>query len=289
MFSSHNSDKELDLQYITASLEMLVIDYAELLFMQNWSLVASLISRLNQRMTRAVINNPARVRLSHLAGLGARYRQTILFSAAFHYLIAASIGECSNFQGLVLVLPSPYHPSVGRLSHRDKDGGQILAKRRKSNRRVYYSSVPIATESSASMGSQLRPEALYPGYLPPFFRVPGAYLTSVTSAGFDKANRNLHDSISSFSSRSSDLGAIKLTADDVRLSLIPFTVASTFPSSHLKSTAINAGLLASLPVSASSGSLCWAELTKPASGSDEDGALLISSTELPRAEYSELG
>ncbi|CDS40778.1 digestive organ expansion factor [Echinococcus multilocularis] len=98
-----------DVQYITASIEVLVIDQAEHLLMQNWATVQDFVSRLNQRPKKPSFSFPARIRLAYLAGFAARYRQTLIFSAVNNHLINALLGKCENFQGMNLFLPVPQY------------------------------------------------------------------------------------------------------------------------------------------------------------------------------------
>lgn len=93
----HNiREKEADVQYIIASIELLIIDQAEMLLMQNWATVQQIVSLLNQRPTVPVFASAARIRLCYLAGYGKRYRQTLLFSAVSNFLITLLSGECES-------------------------------------------------------------------------------------------------------------------------------------------------------------------------------------------------
>eukprot|EP00108_Taenia_solium_P010938 TsM_000954800 transcript=TsM_000954800 gene=TsM_000954800 len=103
--------ESLDVQYITASIEVLVIDQVEHLLMQNWATVQDCVSRLNQRPKRPSFSFPARIRLAYLAGYAARYRQTLIFSAVNNHLVTMLLGECENFQGMNLFLPVPQYQS----------------------------------------------------------------------------------------------------------------------------------------------------------------------------------
>lgn len=127
------SDNSLDMQYVTSSIEILIIDQAEHLLMQNWATVQEVVGQLNQRPTRPSLASPARIRLAYLAGFGSRYRQTLLFSAVSNHLISALISKCesellwinltvvfiflltshfpffTDFQGLNLFLPMPQY------------------------------------------------------------------------------------------------------------------------------------------------------------------------------------
>ncbi|CAH8858023.1 unnamed protein product [Trichobilharzia szidati] len=100
-----DGEQEADIQYIIASIELLIIDQAEMLLMQNWSTVQHIVSLLNQRPTKPVFASAARIRLSYLAGYGKRYRQTLLFSAVSTFLLTLLSGECENFQGMNYIPP----------------------------------------------------------------------------------------------------------------------------------------------------------------------------------------
>ncbi|KAM7540743.1 hypothetical protein Aperf_G00000034277 [Anoplocephala perfoliata] len=106
---AEKDDKALDMQYATSSIEILIIDQAEHLLMQNWATVQEVVGRLNQRPTKPSLASPARIRLAYLAGFGSRYRQTLLFSAISNHLISALISKCENFQGMNLFLPLPQY------------------------------------------------------------------------------------------------------------------------------------------------------------------------------------
>ncbi|CAH8569156.1 unnamed protein product [Schistosoma bovis] len=105
-------EKEADVQYIIASIELLIIDQAEMLLMQNWATVQQIVSLLNQRPTVPVFASAARIRLCYLAGYGKRYRQTLLFSAVSNFLITLLSGECENFQGMNYIPPLSYYPDL---------------------------------------------------------------------------------------------------------------------------------------------------------------------------------
>ncbi|VDD84378.1 unnamed protein product [Mesocestoides corti] len=104
---NNNEAMTSDLQYITTSTEVLVIDQAEHLLMQNWAVLQEFVNRLNHKPTKPAISSPARIRLAYLAGYGSRFRQTILFSAVDNHLINSLISKCENFQGMNLFLPVP--------------------------------------------------------------------------------------------------------------------------------------------------------------------------------------
>lgn len=88
----------MDVQYITASIEVLVIDQVEHLLMQNWAAVQDCVSRLNQRPKKPSFSLPARIRLAYLAGYAARYRQTLIFSAVNNHLVTMLLGNCESEQ-----------------------------------------------------------------------------------------------------------------------------------------------------------------------------------------------
>ncbi|VDP92614.1 unnamed protein product [Echinostoma caproni] len=100
------------MQYITASTELLVVDQAEMLLMQNWANVQQIIGMLNQRPTKAAFSSAARIRLAYLAGYGKLYRQTLIFSAVAAPQIMLLAGECENFQGFNYIPPLPCYPGL---------------------------------------------------------------------------------------------------------------------------------------------------------------------------------
>ncbi|VDP40663.1 unnamed protein product [Schistosoma mattheei] len=102
-------EKEADIQYIIASIELLIIDQAEVLLMQNWATVQQIVSLLNQRPTVPVFASAARIRLCYLAGYGKRYRQTLLFSAVSNFLITLLSGECESMN---YIPPLSYYPDL---------------------------------------------------------------------------------------------------------------------------------------------------------------------------------
>nr|CDS33927.1 digestive organ expansion factor [Hymenolepis microstoma] len=108
---AEKDDKLVDMQYITTSVELLVIDQAEHLLMQNWATVQEVVGQLNQRPIKPSLSSPARIRLAYLAGYGSRYRQTLLFSAVNNYLITALMSKCENFQGMNIFFPMPQYQS----------------------------------------------------------------------------------------------------------------------------------------------------------------------------------
>ncbi|TNN07979.1 Digestive organ expansion factor [Schistosoma japonicum] len=105
-------EKQADVQYIIASIELLIIDQAEMLLMQNWATVQHIVSLLNQRPTVPVFASAARIRLCYLAGYGKRYRQTLLFSAVSTFLITLLSGECENFQGMNYIPPLSHYTDL---------------------------------------------------------------------------------------------------------------------------------------------------------------------------------
>ncbi|KAL5111407.1 hypothetical protein TcWFU_001571 [Taenia crassiceps] len=106
----------LDVQYTTASIEVLIIDQAEHLLMQNWATVQDCVSRLNQRPKKPSFSFPGRIRLAYLAGYAARYRQTLIFSAVNNHLVTMLLGRCENFQGMNLFLPIPQYQNSSLFS-----------------------------------------------------------------------------------------------------------------------------------------------------------------------------
>ncbi|CAH8575991.1 unnamed protein product [Schistosoma guineensis] len=87
-------EKEADVQYVIASIKLLIIDQAEMILMQNRATVQKIVCSLNQRPTVLVSASAARIRLCYLAGYGRLYR------------------ECENFQGLNYIPPLSYYPDL---------------------------------------------------------------------------------------------------------------------------------------------------------------------------------
>jgi len=91
-----------------SSIEMLVIDRADVLLMQNWSHVRTVLGSLNRLPTEQRDVDIMRVREWCLAGQARYYRQTIMMSSFASAEMNALLARgCVNHSGAVRLLPSP--------------------------------------------------------------------------------------------------------------------------------------------------------------------------------------
>lgn len=94
-------NKEKDVDYLS-SIEILIIDHADVMLMQNWSHVKTVVEQLNQLPSKQRGTDIMRIRPWYLDGQARFYRQTIIlsshinpdFNALFHQ-------HCFNYQGKV--------------------------------------------------------------------------------------------------------------------------------------------------------------------------------------------
>ncbi|KZV26805.1 hypothetical protein F511_06652 [Dorcoceras hygrometricum] len=94
-------DKEKDVDYLS-SIEILIIDHADIMLMQNWSHVKTVVEHLNKIPSKQHGTDIMRIRPWYLDGQARFYRQTIIlsshinpdFNALFHQ-------HCLNYQGKV--------------------------------------------------------------------------------------------------------------------------------------------------------------------------------------------
>ncbi|XP_073290423.1 protein NUCLEOLAR FACTOR 1 isoform X2 [Primulina huaijiensis] len=94
-------NKEKDVDYLS-SIEILIIDHADVMLMQNWSHVKAVVEQLNQLPSKQRGTDIMRIRPWYLDGQARFYRQTIIlsshinpdFNALFHQ-------HCFNYQGKV--------------------------------------------------------------------------------------------------------------------------------------------------------------------------------------------
>uniref|UniRef100_A0A7N0TL50 U3 small nucleolar RNA-associated protein 25 n=1 Tax=Kalanchoe fedtschenkoi TaxID=63787 RepID=A0A7N0TL50_KALFE len=94
-------DKEKDVDYLS-SIEILVIDHADVMAMQNWSHVKSVVEKMNQMPTKQHGTDVMRIKQWYLDGLSKYYRQTIVLgfyltpdmNALFNH-------QCFSYQGKV--------------------------------------------------------------------------------------------------------------------------------------------------------------------------------------------
>ncbi|CAN7035232.1 unnamed protein product [Brassica rapa subsp. trilocularis] len=94
-------NKERDVDYLS-SIEVLIIDHADIISMQNWSFLATVVDHINRLPTKQHGTNVMRIRPLYLDGQARFYRQSIVLSS---YLTPEMNGlfnrQCLNYKGKV--------------------------------------------------------------------------------------------------------------------------------------------------------------------------------------------
>ncbi|KAL2503275.1 Digestive organ expansion factor [Forsythia ovata] len=94
-------EKEKDVDYLS-SIEILIIDHADVMVMQNWSHVKTVVEHLNQIPSKQHGTDIMRVRPWYLDGQAHFYRQTIILSSHVNPDINTLFNQqCFNYQGKV--------------------------------------------------------------------------------------------------------------------------------------------------------------------------------------------
>ncbi|KAF2620520.1 hypothetical protein F2Q68_00040832 [Brassica cretica] len=99
-------NKERDVDYLS-SIEVLIIDHADIISMQNWSFLATVVDHINRLPTKQHGTNVMRIRPLYLDGQARFYRQSIILSSYLtpEYLISEMNGlfnrQCLNYKGKV--------------------------------------------------------------------------------------------------------------------------------------------------------------------------------------------
>ncbi|PIA60451.1 hypothetical protein AQUCO_00300155v1 [Aquilegia coerulea] len=94
-------DKEKDVDYLS-SIEVLIIDHADVISMQNWSHVNSVVEKLNHIPSKQHGTDVMRIRQWYLNGHARLYRQTILLSSYLNPDMNSLFNsQCLNYQGKV--------------------------------------------------------------------------------------------------------------------------------------------------------------------------------------------
>ncbi|XP_048456742.1 U3 small nucleolar RNA-associated protein 25 homolog [Rhincodon typus] len=105
-------DKIRDFDFLS-SIEILIIDQADIYLMQNWEHVVHLLKHLNQQPHEPHGVNFSRVRMWNLNNWSKYYRQTLIFSAFQDPQINAVLSKhCFNYRGQVVVSNLPQTGSV---------------------------------------------------------------------------------------------------------------------------------------------------------------------------------
>ncbi|KAI5664894.1 hypothetical protein M9H77_24217 [Catharanthus roseus] len=95
------AEKDKDVDYLS-SIEVLIIDHADVILMQNWSHVNTVIQQLNQMPSKQHGTDIMRIRPWYLDGQARFYRQTIILGSHLNPDINAVFNHhCLNYQGKV--------------------------------------------------------------------------------------------------------------------------------------------------------------------------------------------
>ncbi|XP_054821182.1 LOW QUALITY PROTEIN: protein NUCLEOLAR FACTOR 1 [Prosopis cineraria] len=98
------SDKEKDVDYLS-SIEVLIVDHADVIAMQDWSHVHTVLERLNCLPSKQPGTNVMRIRPWYLDDYAKFYRQTIILGFYSNQDINGSFNhQCSNYQGKVKLI-----------------------------------------------------------------------------------------------------------------------------------------------------------------------------------------
>lgn len=94
-------NKERDVDYLS-SIEVLIIDHADIILMQNWSWLIEVVGQLNRIPSKQHGTDVMRIRQWYLDGYSRFYRQTVLLSYHPSPEINAFFNHhCANYQGKV--------------------------------------------------------------------------------------------------------------------------------------------------------------------------------------------
>ncbi|KAL3835491.1 hypothetical protein ACJIZ3_010227 [Penstemon smallii] len=94
-------EKEKDVDYLS-SVEVLIIDHADVMLMQNWSHVNTVVEKLNKLPSKQHGTDIMRIRPWYLDGQANFYRQTIILGSHINPDINALFNQhCLNYQGKV--------------------------------------------------------------------------------------------------------------------------------------------------------------------------------------------
>lgn len=97
-------EKEKDVDYLS-SIEVLIIDHSDIIAMQNWSHVSTVVEQLNHIPSKQHGTNIMRIREWYLDGHAQFYRQTIILGSHLNPEINALFNRhCINYQGKVKML-----------------------------------------------------------------------------------------------------------------------------------------------------------------------------------------
>lgn len=94
-----SGEPDYDYDFLS-SIEVLVMDQAEIFMMQNWEHILHVFSHLHMQPREAHEVDFSRVRMWMLSGLAKYYRQTVILSSVSHPVINAVFNKhCTNYAG----------------------------------------------------------------------------------------------------------------------------------------------------------------------------------------------
>ncbi|XP_022728923.1 U3 small nucleolar RNA-associated protein 25 isoform X3 [Durio zibethinus] len=100
-FGKVEKNKELDTDYLS-SIEVVIIDHADVISLQNWSFLTSVVEHLNHIPSKQHGTNVMRIRQWYLDGFARFYRQTIILGYYLNPDMNALFNHhCVNYQGKV--------------------------------------------------------------------------------------------------------------------------------------------------------------------------------------------
>ena len=106
------SEKDADHDFLS-SIELLVLDQVDVLYMMNWSHVVDIIDAMHQQPAKSHDVDFSRVRMWSLNGLSKYYRQTLIFSSLnLPEINAVFSKKCWNFCGKIRVMNPIVHGSI---------------------------------------------------------------------------------------------------------------------------------------------------------------------------------
>ncbi|KAF3023732.1 rRNA-binding ribosome biosynthesis protein utp25 [Neopestalotiopsis sp. 37M] len=118
--SDENKDKKKKLDYdYLSSIEVVIVDQADALLMQNWEHIEFIFEHLNLQPKEAHGCDFSRVREWYLEKQAANYRQTLIFSAFNTPELSELHRSCENWAGRVRVQPE-YQGTIQELSVKAK-------------------------------------------------------------------------------------------------------------------------------------------------------------------------
>ncbi|KAH8671406.1 hypothetical protein BX600DRAFT_510080 [Xylariales sp. PMI_506] len=178
--SEENKDKKHKKDYdFLSSIEVVIVDQADALLMQNWEHVEFIFEHLNLQPREAHGCDFSRVREWYLEKQGQNYRQTLIFSAFNTPELSELHRQCQNWAGRVRVQPE-YQGSIQELGIKAKqtfsrfDAKSIAAE--PDARFEYFTStiIPTLAKRAKDVSGTL---IFVPSYLD-FVRVRNYFATS---------------------------------------------------------------------------------------------------------------